>query len=210
MIDSQRAYAYMVRPVEESHPSEGDDPQPRSGVTAEVSRARLRAMYEDNFALIWRMLHRLGVPPPMVDDAASQVFLVATHKVESIRVGFERSFLLGVTVRVAADARRSRSTARELIDADLDAREHPSPGAAELLDDKRALEVLDAVLEAMPFPLRTVFILFEIEGISTHDIAPLLGLPRGTVVSRLRRARQQFQAIAKRYRAKQGWRGGDR
>jgi RNA polymerase sigma-70 factor (ECF subfamily) len=179
-------------------------------VTTEASRARLRAMYEDNFALIWRMLHRLGVPPPLVDDAASQVFLVATHKVASIHAGYERSFLLGVAVRVAADARRNRTAGREVIDPDLEARQDPSPSASELLEDKRALEVLDAVLESMPFPLRTVFILYEIEGISTHDIAPLLNLPRGTVVSRLRRAREHFQAIAKRYRVRQAHRRGGR
>jgi RNA polymerase sigma-70 factor (ECF subfamily) len=167
-------------------------------------------MYEGNFALVWRMLHRLGVPPAMVDDAAGQVFLVATHKIARIKVGFERSFLLGVAVRVAADARRNRNAGREVIDPDLDARQDPSPLATELLDDKRALEVLDAVLESMPFDLRTVFILYEIEGISTHDIAPMLGLPRGTVVSRLRRAREAFQASAKRHRLKHARHGGGR
>ena len=45
----------------------------------------------------------------------------------------------------------------------------------------------------MEFDIRTVFVLFEIEEMTTSEIATLLAIPAGTVASRLRRAREEFQ-----------------
>jgi len=59
----------------------------------------------------------------------------------------------------------------------------------------------------MPAELREVFVLFELEGLRSTEIAPLLGLPVGTVASRLRRAREAFHLQAKRARARTA-RGG--
>ena len=49
--------------------------------------------------------------------------------------------------------------------------------------------------------LRTVFVLFELEELSAPEVAGLTGLPVGTVASRLRRAREEFQLAARRVRA---------
>ena len=46
----------------------------------------------------------------------------------------------------------------------------------------------------MPFSLRTVFVLSEIEELEAAKIAELLDIPVGTVASRLRRAREDFRA----------------
>jgi RNA polymerase sigma-70 factor (ECF subfamily) len=45
----------------------------------------------------------------------------------------------------------------------------------------------------MDLDLRAVFVLDEIEEMSRAEIAHALGIPEGTVASRLRRARQDFQ-----------------
>jgi RNA polymerase sigma-70 factor (ECF subfamily) len=52
--------------------------------------------------------------------------------------------------------------------------------------------VLDQVLDQMKLDLRTVFVLFEVEEMSMGEIARILGIPIGTVASRLRRARIDF------------------
>jgi RNA polymerase sigma-70 factor (ECF subfamily) len=164
-------------------------------------RDRLRAMFTEYFGFVWRVLRRLGVPAAVVDDAAQQVFFVATRRIDQIDLGAERAFLVGTAMRVAAEARRARARHEDPIE-DIDAEPSALPDPEQLTDRKHALELLDRVLDAMPFELRTVFVLFEVEGLSTHDIAPMLELPRGTVVSRLRRAREEFHAIAKRMRAR--------
>jgi RNA polymerase sigma-70 factor (ECF subfamily) len=45
----------------------------------------------------------------------------------------------------------------------------------------------------MPMDLRAVFALFELEQVTMAEISVLLGLPAGTVASRLRRARREFR-----------------
>jgi RNA polymerase sigma-70 factor (ECF subfamily) len=52
---------------------------------------------------------------------------------------------------------------------------------------------LDEILVSMPHEVRTVFVLFEIEGMNLSEIAETLGIPRGTVASRLRRGREDFE-----------------
>jgi RNA polymerase sigma-70 factor, ECF subfamily len=51
------------------------------------------------------------------------------------------------------------------------------------------------VLDAMPIELRAVFVLFELEGMTSPEIAAISGLPPGTVASRLRRARERFREL---------------
>ena len=46
--------------------------------------------------------------------------------------------------------------------------------------------------------LLEVFVLYELEGFTSPEIAELLGIPLGSVASRLRRAREQFRAAAAR------------
>jgi len=177
-------------------------PLPAAGVATHDAKARLRVMFERDFAFVWRMLRRLGVAASSIDDCAQQVFFVAARKVDDIAPDRERAFLLGVAFNIAAEARRTQALAKEIPDADLDAIPHGAPNPEELTERKRALELLDAALDALPMDLRTVFVLFEVEGASTDDIAGFLDLPRGTVASRLRRAREEFSEIAKRLRAR--------
>jgi RNA polymerase sigma-70 factor (ECF subfamily) len=180
-----------------------DDLVPASGVAVSAAaRARLRGVFQQNYAFIWRILRRLGVAPDVVSDAAQQVFLVTVRKIDQIAEGSERSFLLGTAMRTAAEARRMRAILREVPSEALDDEAHPSPTPEELCESKRRLAVLDAILEELPVDLRAVFVLFELEGLSTDEIVLLLSLPRGTVASRLRRAREEFQAISKRLRAR--------
>jgi RNA polymerase sigma-70 factor (ECF subfamily) len=162
--------------------------------------ARVRAMVDAHFDVVWRSLRRLGVPDGGVDDAAQQVFLVASRKVDEIGLGGERAYLLGVAVRVAADARRAHRRRREVFKADEDEPDEEgrldpgaSPTTEDLVDQKRARELLDEVLAEMPEDLREVFVLFEVEGIGVAQIASLLGVPLGTVGSRIRRARELFE-----------------
>ena len=175
------------------------------------SADRFRALVRDQFDFIWRSLRGLGVPASAVDDAAQHVFLVASQKLDSIAVGSERSFLFGTAMGVAANVRRARSRVREVsndealaVHTDQDALD-PEQIAAK----RQARRLLDEVLAKMSDDLRVAFVLFELEGLTTAEIASVLELPTGTVASRLRRARDEFSAIARRVQAAAS-RGGGR
>jgi RNA polymerase sigma-70 factor (ECF subfamily) len=156
-------------------------------------QARLTRMIESDYRLIWRLLRRLGVPTQAVDDAAQQVFLIAAERLDDIRERSERSFAFGTALRVAQTFRRRLS--REPASAEGDRSASPLPGPDELSDQRRARELLNRLLEDMPLELRTVFILFELEGLTSPEIAELADLPLGTVASRLRRARERFREL---------------
>ena len=158
--------------------------------------ARVRALVDAHFDVVWRTLCRCGVPEAGVDDAAQQVFLVATRKLDAIEEATERAYLLGIAVRVAADARRTQKRRREVPHDDEAMAPLLGDGPAtpeELVDQKRARELLDSVLASMPDDARDVFVLFEIEGVPLAQIAETLAIPMGTVSSRIRRARELFQ-----------------
>jgi RNA polymerase sigma-70 factor (ECF subfamily) len=63
----------------------------------------------------------------------------------------------------------------------------------ELLDHKRNLTDLEAALTDLSDENRDAFVLFEIEELSAPQVAELLGVPVGTVASRVRRAREQIR-----------------
>jgi len=155
--------------------------------------ARLRAMVAVHFDSVWRALKRLGVPSGAVDDAAQEVFIVVARKLHDIEVGRERSYLLGVAVRVASDARRAARRRREVpMDAAPDfaaAVAGPGVSAEGVLDQRRLCQTLEALLAQMPHEMRETFVLFEIEELNASEVSKALGIPAGTVASRVRRAR---------------------
>lgn len=172
---------------------------------AETTRgrdARLTGIVRQHYAFVWRSLRRLGVPEADADDAAQRVLEVIARRLADIEPRAEKSFLFQTALRVASDLRRSRGRARTIADEDTLTRatdDKPSP--EEALDRKQARAELDMILDQLSLDLRAVFVLFELEEMSTNEIAALLSIPPGTVSSRLHRAREDFQAICARARA---------
>lgn len=157
--------------------------------------ARLRRLFEAHFSWVWRFVRRLGVAEPQADDAAQQIFCVLAERLGELEPDREKAFLAGTALRVASNYRRSARRQREVPDAQglesaVDGRDDPEQVAVR----RSELALLDRALDRLPSELRAAFVLFEVENHSMLEIADLLGIPRGTVASRLRRAREQFQA----------------
>lgn len=165
-----------------------------------TSHERLAELVREQSRNVWRTLRRLGVPLDLLDDATQEVFIVAARKLTSIEVAAERSFLYGTALRVAANLRRSR-LARVHDPLNESYSLWPGePDAEQLVHRKHLRELLDQILDAMPDDLREVFVLFELEKLTRSELAELLGLPAGTVASRLRRAREFFEAACEKMR----------
>ena len=170
---------------------------PLAEPTARERDARITAIVRAEHDFIWRLLRRLGIPEASVDDATQQVFCVAARRIDDIQRGSERSFLFGAALRVASERRRSREFRDRPEPEPADAID-PSPNPEELADKRQRRVILTEILEAMPLELRTVIVLFELEQMTKSEVAGLLEIPVGTAVSRLRRAREEFKALAKR------------
>lgn len=157
---------------------------------------RVTAMVREHHAFVWRLLLRLGVPASGAEDVVQQVFLVAMRRVSEIAPGSEKSFLFGTALRAASDERRlarQREVPSELFDTVAG-----DTNLEEQAEARRRRERLQQVLSDLPLELRTVFVLFELEQMTKSEVAELLGLPVGTAVSRLRRARQLFRESLER------------
>jgi len=168
------------------------------GTTA-LLESRLRSVLEQHYDFTWRALRRLGLDEAGADDAAQQVFVVAARKLPQIVEGGERAYLYGIAQRVASDARRGAARRREDLHDEVGG-DVVDPGASveEVLDQRRARAMLDAALAQLPIQLHAVFTLHELEDLSMSEIAAILEIPPGTVASRLRRARQEFEVIVAR------------
>ena len=169
--------------------------------SAESKEARVRRMVDAHFDGLWRFMRRLGVDSMDVDDAMQEVIEITAARLQDIAPASERSFLFSTAFRVASEHRRRRGSRHEVSDAELEHAADPAPEPDALTDRARARALLDEVLSAMPTDLRAVFTLYEIEEMTMAEIADLLGLPQGTVASRLRRAREQFEARVERLEA---------
>jgi RNA polymerase sigma-70 factor (ECF subfamily) len=145
-----------------------------------------------HFNAVWRTLRRFGLSEADADDAAQQVFLVLNRKLSEIESGSERAFLFGTALRIASRTRRTLRRRREVDGAATEEMLSLAPGPDAVLDRRRAAELLDQVLEEMDDTVRAVFVLHEVEELTMAEIANVLEIPPGTVASRLRRGREQF------------------
>jgi len=160
--------------------------------------ARLRRLFDAYFDYVWRLVRRLGVLDGLADDAAQQVFCVVAERLTEVEPRSEKAFLTGTAVRVAANQRRAQRRRLEVPEDDA----HPDPvdpgrTPEELVELRRERALLDRALDALPSELRAPFVLYELEDATLTEIAELLEIPRGTVASRLRRARAQFQTAVR-------------
>jgi RNA polymerase sigma-70 factor (ECF subfamily) len=180
-----------------------DAPLPASGVglpAPSVDAARVEAFAREHYPFVWRVLRRSGLPHADADDAAQRVFMVAAGRIDAIAEGSERAFLYRTAARVASNAHRAVRRRRENAGFEGSEEPAPLPGPDDLLDQRRARELLDQVLAELPEDLRAIIVLFELEELRTPEIAEALGIPVGTVASRLRRARAQVEERLVRYR----------
>lgn len=159
-----------------------------------------------HLGLVWRLLRRLGLPPPDADEAAQDVFLVLARRGADVPAPAERAFLIGTALRVASDRRRQLAS-RATVELTADP-VSPALPPDELLALRRARETLDEALEALNPEQRAVFVLVELEGWAAPEVAAELGVPLGTVASRLRKARELFDASVRRLHRRQRRRTG--
>jgi RNA polymerase sigma-70 factor, ECF subfamily len=160
----------------------------------EATRDRLTVMFELHHTTVWRLLCRRGIDADGAADLVQQSFLIAARRLDDIRPGCERAFLLETGLRLARAM--TRKSNRMQLEEDMDLHAAPGPRPEEALDRKRAIDLMDHVLGTLGADLLEVFLLFEMEHFAMREIAEMLEIPPGTVASRLRRARETFRAEA--------------
>lgn len=152
------------------------------------------ALYRAHADFVARFLLRLGAHGQDVPDLLQEVFLVA-HR----RGGFVRdrakptTWLAEISFRVFSD--RRKKSRRTLEDSDTETvtmAPAPVSSPSERAEKREALGRVQTALDTLTPEKRAVFVLYELEGNSCDSIATGLGIPVGTVYSRLHSARREF------------------
>ena len=164
----------------------------------------LESIYAAHFQFVWRVLRRLGVREQDIGDAVQDVFIVVHRKLADFRGEAKLStWLFSICMRVASERRRVAHVKREVpFESPLDVADR-SGNLAEEIEQRELRAQLERVLDQMSLEQRAVFTLFELEGQSSEEIAELMGIPLGTVYSRLRLARGIFKKGVERNRARE-------
>jgi RNA polymerase sigma-70 factor (ECF subfamily) len=171
---------------------------------ARLAPEEMARVVRTHYARLWRVTRRFGVAEGDVDDALQQVFLVAASKLASDAPENEEAYMCSIAVRVAANVRRKATRSPLVVDDDAVQREAAADGAPDALLERRQLRaLLDDALLQLDLELREVFVLCDLEEMPMRAVADVLGIPAGTVASRLRRAREAFNRAAARL-AKEG------
>jgi RNA polymerase sigma-70 factor (ECF subfamily) len=135
------------------------------------------------------------------DDLVQETFLRAFRHWDTFIVGKDaRRWLFTITRNVFVRQRRAAGLVVESDDGDIDAL--PSVvshvvamrrGLGELYDELDVGPAITRAVDALPEPHRSVILLVDVEGQDYGEAAAILGIPVGTVRSRLFRARRAVQ-----------------
>jgi len=191
----------MASPRDEviGNPSKAFPPVNSRAATSGLS---IDSLVAQHYAFIWRVLRGLGLSRADAEDATQQVFMIATRKLEEIAPDRARSFVYGVALRVAHNARRGLRRRREVLDDEAsDSAESEARGPEKMAELEQARQLLAQVLDRLPEKHRRVIVLAEIEQLEVQEIATLEGIPVGTAASRLRVAREKFRTLLTAMRA---------
>lgn len=150
------------------------------------------ALYATHFRGVWKTLSRLGVHPGSLDDAAQEVFVTAWRR----RGEFEgrssqRTWLLGIAIRVASDLRRKQRPTEE-VSLTMEA---GTPGPEREAVAKQEARRLETLLSKLAAEKREVLLLVDVEGYTAPEVAEATQTNLNTVYTRLRAARAEFEAL---------------
>lgn len=177
-----------------------------SGLVASAAQGDLEAFnqlvlkYQD---LVYSVARSILDDDDVAEDAAQEAFISAFQHVGGFRGGSFRSWLLRIATNTCYDllrARKRRPTV-PLYAVDADGKEiespvwltdpHPSPQAEVEWDEFS--QTLYRWLDELPAEFRSVITLVDVNGLDYAEAAQALGIPVGTVKSRLARARLRMK-----------------
>ena len=161
-----------------------------------ASEAAFAALVERHGTMVLAVCRRIVTVRHDADDAFQATFLVLARRARSIQgQGTVAGWLFGIARRVAVRARveatRQRRQLEKLHAERLVRNNNAEPTHATEIEPDFSPLIL--AIDRLPQRLRVPIILHYFEGLDTETIAQRLGCPRGTVLSRLARARERLR-----------------
>jgi RNA polymerase sigma-70 factor, ECF subfamily len=179
-----------------------EEPQPRTiRAAAAGDHQAFEELVRAYQAPVWRFVRRLVGDPVLAEDVAQEAFLRAYQRLDTFtfRCRFS-TWLFQVAHNAAIDALRAQARRDRLT------RTAPLPSPPS--DPHARAEIADALARLSP-KLRAALLVVEVLGLSYQEAGEVLGVPEGTVKSRVFQARERIAAeLAPSRRHRGGSRAG--
>jgi RNA polymerase sigma-70 factor (ECF subfamily) len=162
----------------------------------EGDRPAERVLYERHIDRVYRTAYRMSGDHDVAADYAQETFIRAFSQLGQLRGehslgGWLRSITASVVM--AGERRRSRRAVLSLEAFGTGPALAPSARRFDIAD------IVAAALDRMSEKLRSVFLMYDVEGYSHAEIATALGIPEGTSKARLSDARARLRLALKDY-----------
>jgi RNA polymerase sigma factor (sigma-70 family) len=182
----------LVEPVSRSAPEEAD--HPKRGVTIDPAVAFEQQMLP-HLASALTLARYLLREAADAEDAVQEAYLQAVRHFGGFRGDNARAWLLTIVRRICyawtdRERRGAWSTPEELEQV---ATPEDDPETSVVRREVQAQ--LARAVDDLPLPFREVIVMREIQQLSYKEIASVTGVPVGTVMSRLARARGRLQRV---------------
>ncbi len=154
--------------------------------------AEFTALVERQSRFVFRVAYAVLLNAHDAEDAVQETFLKLYRNRGWQQADNERAFLARVAWRIAVDLRRhSALTGNAISETEpVDATPSTLPGPDEALAASGEQALVHAMIDALPEELRVPLVLSTFEELNSREIGRALGIPEGTVRTRLLRARQ--------------------
>jgi RNA polymerase sigma-70 factor (ECF subfamily) len=173
-------------------------------VRAVLGPSDFGTLFQEHFRYVWNSLRHLGVRASDVEDLTHQVFLRVYERFDECDQSRPlRPWLFAFAFRVASAHRRLARHRLEVTGMTADAPACDT-GADDVLIQREECALALKALEHVELERRAVFILHDLDEVPMPEVAASLGIPLNTAYSRLRLARQEFNAAARRLRLVRG------
>lgn len=179
-----------------------------------LARRRFDALMLPHLAAAFNLAQWLTRNPDAAADVVQDSYVRALRFFEDYRGDNERAWLLAIVRNTSLNWLAKTRTNRTTSLSDQAAGGEGAAFFGEVADEnadiemelrqKQAAETLDQLIAALPVAFREVIILREIEDLSYKEISAVTGLPMGTVMSRIARARQALQKHWKKLSVNRG------
>jgi RNA polymerase sigma-70 factor (ECF subfamily) len=170
--------------------------------------ALLQEMVDAHLDALYRTALRLTGRPQDAEDLVQETFLRAWRSLHTYRAGTNpKAWLFRILHNAHIDRYRATTRAVPTVD-EIEGQDpafivHETPESL-VADAVMEAEVRDALM-SLPEVFRTCVVLADLEGLSYQEIADTLGIPRGTVMSRLFRGRRAMRKALAGYGRAHGY-----
>lgn len=163
-------------------------------------------VHAEHAGFVWKLLQRFGVRDADREDVLQEVFVVVHQRLHTFDGSAEMTtWLYAVTRNVASAWRRRAFRRREELSGELPEAGDGARSPESSLDERQRRAGLDAALDTLDLDRRAVFVMIEIDGCSYDEAAAVMGIPVGTVSSRLTAAWNDLERALKRSDAQARW-----